>query len=52
MSNTHDFVLNESIYFENSHSFNSEIDYMDKNVPTNVMNIPMMEQKYNFVHVT
>ena len=52
MSNTHDFVLNESIYDENSDQLNSKTDYMDKNVLANLMNHPLIKQKYNFVHIT
>ena len=47
MSNTCDFVLDESIYDETSDHLDSEIDYVDKNIPMNLMN-----QKYNFIHIT
>ena len=50
MLNTHDFVLDESIYEENSDQLDSKTDYMDKNVPMNLMNLPMMNQKYNYVY--
>ena len=52
MSNTRHFVLDESIYDDNFDKFNSKIDYMDKNVLTNVMNLLMMKKKYNFAHIT
>ena len=50
--NTCDFVLdesNKSTYDENSYQFNSEIDYMDKTLPTS---LPIMKQKYIFLHIT
>ena len=66
MSNTRNLVLDESIYNENSNELDPEIDYtsdlgiysymsdytrMDRNVHTNLMNLRMMKQKYNCVHI-
>ena len=46
--NTRDFVLDDNT----SDQFNSEIDYMDNNLSTNLMNLQIMKQKHNFLHTT
>ena len=48
ITNSRDLVLDESIRGENHNQFNSKIDYMSKNVLMNLMNLLMMNQKYNF----
>ena len=45
-------ALDESTDDENSNNSDFKTDDMDKNISTNLNNLPMMKCKYNFIHVT